>query len=252
VWENTPAKSTRALREAAAVHSHVAHCAAVLEDKWALALVQDLAQRDANSPGRSREAGSGGDGGKSDGLGLLPTHCLRGKGAVAAWCARRWGSSDDGGDDDEDWWVLKDAEANGAGGVWVLSQHRWRALCGVASAEVTPVYPRSPLHEGHRYVAQRYVGCSGGGGSSRGDGSGGGGGTGRRSVGDDASCGRGLALWRGRKCHVRCCAVVTGDLGVWVQRRAFLHVANKPFDKGSDRHTDDEVVVVVYVGGGGA
>ena len=41
--------------------------------------------------------------------------------------------------------------------------------------------------------------------------------------------GRGLTLWRGRKLHVRTYAVVTGDLGVYMQRRAFLHVANKPF-----------------------
>lgn len=237
VWENTPAKSTRALREAAAVHSHVAHCAAVLEDKWALALVQDQAQRDA-CPSPSRDEGDeGGSGGERGGLGLLPTHCLRGKGAVAAWCAQRWGASDvhnsesnvstsesngstSNGGGGEDWWVLKDAEANGAGGVWVLSRHRWRALCGVDAA--TFATPRSPLHQGHRYVAQRYVG-----GSSSG--------------GDKGGCGCGLALWFGRKCHVRCYAVVTGDLGVWVHRRAFLHVANKPFAKGVDSEADDQV-----------
>ena len=52
----------------------------------------------------------------------------------------------------------------------------------------------------------------------------------------------GLALWHGRKFHVRCYAVLTGDLGVFVQRRAFLHVANKPFRADGASHADDQVV----------
>jgi hypothetical protein len=34
---------------------------------------------------------------------------------------------------------------------------------------------------------------------------------------------------------------LTGDLGVYLQRRAFLHVANKPFETGLDSEGDDEV-----------
>jgi len=222
VWENTLMKSTRALREAAVVHSHLAQCASILEDKWALALLQDEAQRAAFSKvDTTREVSN-----ESNVLGLLPTHCLRGKVAVAEWCVQRWGSSSD--DDDDDLWVLKDAEANGAGGVWVLSRHRWRALCGIAVNGSASSDLRPPLHEGHRYIAQRYLGCRGS--LRKAD-----------DHGDNTACGRGLALWYGRKCHIRCYAVVTGDLAVWLQRRAFLHVANKPFVHGTDSHADDEV-----------
>jgi hypothetical protein len=232
VWENTLMKSTRALREAAVVHSHLAHCASILEDKWALALVQDEAQRGASSKSNSANE----DSCEIKSLGLLPTHCLRGKAAVVDWCVQRWGSCNDDHDHDydDDLWVLKDAEANGAGGVWVLSQHRWRKLCGVAAEGLANADLKSPLREGHRYIAQRYLGCRGS----------------RRMAndqGDNAGCGRGLALWYGRKCHIRCYAVVTGDLAVWLQRRAFLHVANKPFVHGTDSHADDEVCVSACV-----
>ena len=226
VWENTPGLSRKALREAATVYSHIAHAQAVLEDKWSLALIGDAALASAGDTF----------------VGLLPSHCFRGKAAVAAWCEVRWGGSSKGigeglsadcaggGEEDGDLWVLKDAESNGAGGIWVLSRHRWRALCGVAPAPTaaklpeTPAgsaeaaaeaatgaaaeaaaeaaakaaaeaaAPTSPLHDGHRYVAQRYVGAGGAAPTLAGiPGGGAGGGE--------------LALWKGRKFHVRAYAV---------------------------------------------
>jgi len=227
-WENTPAKATRLLRAECGVFSHVAN-AHIFEDKWALALLQDTVPPESDCP-------------------LLATHCLRGRSAVVKWCARRWGGV--GGDTGDDLWVLKDAESNGAGGIWVLSRHRWRDLCGVtnalspthtvrsnplslaiaataAASATSPGLPSSPLHEGHRYVAQQYVASPRAPPFAR-----------AKAVEDRGS---GLRLWRGRKFHIRAYAVLTGDLGVFLQRRAFLHVANKPFVGGKGAESDDEV-----------
>ena len=41
--------------------------------------------------------------------------------------------------------------------------------------------------------------------------------------------------------HIRAYALLRGDLAVFLQRRAFLHVANKPFRTASSAHADDEV-----------
>ena len=61
VWENTPRKAMRPVREVARVYSHVAN-AGILEDKWALALLQTRVT-EPDVP-------------------LLETHCLRGRSSV--------------------------------------------------------------------------------------------------------------------------------------------------------------------------
>ena len=104
-------------------------------------------------------------------------------------------------------WFLKDANTNGAGGVWVLSSKTFQSFL--------PASPISPLHlDKHKYVIQKYV--------------------------------EPPMLNEGRKCHVRVYGLlVAGDcdsetnLKSFVHRSAFLHVANKPFIQ-SNQSTDEE------------
>ena len=40
--------------------------------------------------------------------------------------------------------------------------------------------------------------------------------------------------------------VVTGDLAVYLNRKAFLHVANRPFHRRSGAHGDDQVAPLPF------
>ena len=165
VWQNTPTRDARHLRARARVYSHLPN-GSMLDDKWALALLQRRMRCD-----------------------MLETHCLPGRDAFLAWADRRYSGSDNATGDDDDMWVLKDAQANGAGGIWVISRSNWRRV-------------GEQLHARHRYVAQRYAGST------------------------NAPP---LVLWNGRKCHVRVYALLTSEGDMYLHQRAFLHVANKPF-----------------------
>ena len=165
VWQNTPTRDARHLRARARVYSHLPN-GSMLDDKWALALLQRRMRCD-----------------------MLETHCLPGRDAFLAWADRRYSGSDNATGDDDDMWVLKDAQANGAGGIWVISRSNWRRV-------------GEQLHARHRYVAQRYAGS--------------------RNAPP-------LVLWNGRKCHVRVYALLTSEGDMYLHQRAFLHVANKPF-----------------------
>jgi hypothetical protein len=180
MWENTPSKERKSIRDGATVYSHLAQ-GHILEDKWALALLQ-----------QKIPAGS---------CPLLESHCLRGRNSVVEWCSNRWSLEEDvDAVASDDLWVLKDAESNGAGGIWILSRNNWHKLSAKEG---------EPLHEGHRYVAQKYVNH--------------------------------LALWKGRKFHIRTYVVVSADLGVYIHRKAFLHIANKMFARAGGSEGDDEV-----------
>ena len=102
-------------------------------------------------------------------------------------------------------WVVKDAQSNGAGGIWVVDpsnagslfppEYRWSDSSGDAVGSAGSC--GSSLISGHRYVAQRYAWPP--------------------------------ALYGGRKFHVRVYGLLTSDGRAYVHRRCFLHVANEPF-----------------------
>ena len=112
-------------------------------------------------------------------------------------------------------WVIKDANSNGAGGIWIVDERNARDFVppnrgdrGVQDDAGTPTIPRTPpmptppLNPNHRYVAQRYAWPP--------------------------------TLYSGRKCHVRAYALLTCDGRAYLHRRAFLHVANEPFAYDND------------------
>jgi selenocysteine lyase/cysteine desulfurase len=105
-------------------------------------------------------------------------------------------------------WVVKDAMANGAGGVWVVGPENAHDF--LADSTQTPLYPE------HKYVAQEYVWP--------------------------------LITYSGKKCHVRVYATITYDGRAFVHERAFLHVANELFsvtdtnDNGSKKRAFDDCV----------
>jgi len=106
-------------------------------------------------------------------------------------------------------WVVKDAMANGAGGIWVVgpenvSKFLTTTPTTTPTTSTTDSPSSTPLFPEHKYVAQRYVWPP--------------------------------ILYGGRKCHVRVYALFTCDGRAFVHHRAFLHVANDPFTTTYDSH----------------
>jgi len=94
-------------------------------------------------------------------------------------------------------WVIKDAETNGAGGIWILSSANYRTFLDPLTSPLKS--SQSCLNA--RYVVQRYS--------------------------------YPLMLVEGRKAHIRLYGLLKtnalGDAEPWISRHAFLHVSNKPF-----------------------
>ena len=219
LWENAPRQTTKTYRDNVAVYSHLPNGTAVLDSKWALARL--LRSDDEKSFPE---------------LAILPSHCFRGRSGFIDFCGRvgmddtpkdrnivvgqmqpsvsnqptpsmtsfhdivrdetnqNDGSTPTIGNEHElpepsNLWVVKDANANGAGGIWVV---------GPENAEEFRHEKRSPLIEGHRYVAQKYAWPP--------------------------------VLFRSRKCHVRAYGLFTADGRAFVHHRCFLHVANETFE----------------------
>ena len=100
-------------------------------------------------------------------------------------------------------WVIKDAQSNGAGGIWVVdSTNASNFLPPSSSGNNDAASPASPLIEKHRYVAQRYAWPP--------------------------------MLYHGRKFHVRVYGLITADGKAYVHERCFLHVANERFEYGEE------------------
>ena len=112
LWQNARCN----VRPAARAYSHLPW-GGILDDKWALALLQQRMRCET-----------------------LASHCLVGRGEVEEWAMRKLL-----GGQGEKAWVLKDAGSNGVGGVWVFSADTWRQVCA------------TQLHGSHRYVIQAYA-----------------------------------------------------------------------------------------------
>jgi hypothetical protein len=88
-------------------------------------------------------------------------------------------------------WILKDALSNGAEAVWIINAKNWRLVTARAQSLVASV-------DSTEWVVQRYV---------------------DRPL-----------LWQGRfKYHYRCYGILFGDMRFFLYRKAFAHVANKPW-----------------------
>ena len=99
------------------------------------------------------------------------------------------------------WWVVKDAGANGAGGVWVVSPENVHTFLDDDTSTNTITTRASSsrplLCQEHKYVAQQYVWPP--------------------------------ILYEQKKCHVRVYVTITYNGQAYIHRRAFLHVANNKF-----------------------
>ena len=164
LWENAPRRDTRAYRDNVKVYSHLPNGSSLLDSKWALGRL--LA--DCHDPE----------------VGALETHCFRGIDGFRAFAVKvdlakeassRHSNVDNAAvamgntqqnypdimDKDMDLssapdpnigprnlWVVKDAMANGAGGIWIV---------GPENVSTFETEGSTPLYSEHKYVAQRYA-----------------------------------------------------------------------------------------------
>ncbi|KAL3906426.1 MAG: hypothetical protein SGILL_009276, partial [Bacillariaceae sp.] len=212
LWENAPRQDTKAYRDDVKVYSHLPNGSAILDSKWVLGrLLTGRDEQQSNNPL----------------LAVCETHCFIGVDGFQKFAERMGLLQKDGNGDhvtgdpvefcdilkrpDDDhtdggntsWlkpqqsipprpnlWVVKDAAANGAGGVWGVGQPN-------VDRFLNSKQTKGPLYKDHKYVAQQYVWPP--------------------------------ITFDGKKCHVRVYATVTYDGRAFVHQRAFLHVANEKF-----------------------
>lgn len=170
LWENAPRHETKEIRDHVKVYSHLPNGINILDSKWVLGRLFSEANRDAND--------------ESPYLATCETHCFTGKEGFCKFARSvklLAGESNHLSDPQLqkeklqklisdlpdiapdkilslsnvaprpppevlNWWVVKDAGANGAGGVWV-----------VGTDTANEFATNGPLMESHKYVAQQYV-----------------------------------------------------------------------------------------------
>ena len=159
LWENAPRKETRAYRDIVKCYSHLPNGTAILDDKWALARLFSSTKTDKTA---------------APNLATLESHCFRGISGFQAFCNRIHMNHDpikepvcknepfqlpdllEKANANEtlisrpptNLWVVKDANSNGAGGIWIVGPQNAAQFSDIVT---------SPLLEEHRYVAQRYA-----------------------------------------------------------------------------------------------
>lgn len=217
LWENAPRKDTKEYRNLATVYSHLPNGISILDDKWNLArLLKPLRKIYRNS--ESTDA--------SDPLyytdnyyRALESHVFRGLNGFHQFCHRVCNTVDAAQETQllydlhpdfapilktipSKTWVIKDAQANGYGGIWFVTSDSFipEKKCTLANDAITigppPISNKIPFQD-HRYVAQKYVWP--------------------------------MVLYQHRKCHVRVYVVLLNGYA-FVHQRCFLHVANQVFD----------------------
>ena len=160
LWENAPRRETRAYRDEVKCYSHLPNGTAVLDDKWALARLFSINAYEKVSPH----------------FATLQSFCFRGITGFQSFCDRvnmdrmedqdpcadgQFGQFPDLLDETDktaagisippapsNLWVVKDANSNGAGGIWIVGPQNASEFTDAAT---------TPLLEEHRYVAQRYA-----------------------------------------------------------------------------------------------
>ncbi|GKY93048.1 hypothetical protein MPSEU_000273100 [Mayamaea pseudoterrestris] len=167
LWENAPRHETKQLRDDVKVYSHLPNGTQVLDSKWVLAR---LLGNDAVTKNNNDLL-----------LAVLMTHCFKGRSGFEDFC-REIRLLEPATFDFKDettnlaatithfrdlvktydvqetpraslpqrpsLWVVKDAMANGAGGIWIVGPENASTMLDDAT---------SPLIEGHSYIAQEYA-----------------------------------------------------------------------------------------------
>lgn len=241
LWENAPRHATKQIRDGALCYSHLPNGIEILDDKWVLSrLLSTNKLLDAKQYTSRRII----DPNNHDGQAavVLNSICFRGRGGLRSLYERLRGNNavvsmkeqvnsprknrDVLVDLDpkynaknQKWntvqnciprnlWVIKDANSNGYGGVWIMNMDL------PLDRQTLLQEDQSPLgnNENCRYVAQEYV-CS-------------------------------PVLYQGKKCHVRVYAVVmSGSKNrAYIHRKCFLHVANKKFESVAHCNVFDPAV----------
>lgn len=232
IWENAPRNETKTFRDTASCYSHLPSGMHILDDKWILGRLLTHEQR------RRKEGSENDDDGRQidDSFAPLETHFFRGRSGLEAFHSRMQSRNNTASapipntvtimekymlleDLDpeynipsrqimarrpDDTWVIKDANSNGFGGVWIMNIMKSLALSSSASMLLDK--QQSPLCENHRYVAQEYTWPP--------------------------------VLYQRRKCHIRVYAVMMNGRA-YVHKRCFLHVANEEFLNNNDRHDNN-------------
>lgn len=155
IWENAPRNETKSLRDSAACYSHLPNGIGILDDKWVLGRLFNYEQKN------SKET--------VDHFHPLITHFIRGKSGLVALREKlqkkqlqndkRYMLQDLDPDFNvpskqisttkpQNTWVIKDANSNGFGGIWITNMQQ---------DDILLHEEKSPLHEDHRYVAQEYT-----------------------------------------------------------------------------------------------
>ena len=182
LWENSPRHETKSVRDDVTVYSHLPNGINILDSKWVLGRLFARTFDDHDN-----DAGDGSKTSTLNPLlATCDTHCFSGLDgfrafarsvdlfaesnedinrrqqklrelictlpdiAIAAESSRQQNAivAERPPTDVLNWWVVKDAGANGAGGVWVV---------GPENFERFQTSSTSPLIKDHKYVAQQYV-----------------------------------------------------------------------------------------------
>lgn len=231
VWENAPRRETKAYRDTLKAYSHLPNGTDILDSKWVLARLFHEKYHQVKLDTKQEHSSQQFDEKTDDsihGLATLESHCFRGPLGYQAFCQLVFDTSKKEVDETKkknssynpvfpdllirngacpsqvpeepsSLWVVKDAFANGAGGIFVVDANNAQELISTESNQ-------GPLYEDHRYVAQRYAWPP--------------------------------VLYDGRKCHVRVYGLITSDGRAFVHKRAFLHVANDLFSYKNNSTTD--------------
>jgi hypothetical protein len=183
LWENCPRQDTKAYRDDVKVYSHLPNGSAILDSKWVLGrLLVGTTKQQGCDEGKPRYEPS------NPHLAICETHCFTGLNGFREFASRmKLLDIEDAGTQQLEHnessryeffdilkrspadstkssctlripkcnvlprpslWVIKDAMANGAGGVWVVGRDNASDFLKQA---------KTPLYEEHKYVAQEYV-----------------------------------------------------------------------------------------------
>lgn len=152
LWENAPRRETALVRDTVRCYSHLPNGTNILDSKWVLARLFDS--------NRKNHA-------------VLKSHCFRGVDGFRAFCDQV-GLLEKEHDEFKmpshlpdlsvdmsheyiesiahakkpHWWVIKDSQSNGAGGIWVVGPRNAARFLAPSHSQLLP---------GHSYVAQEYV-----------------------------------------------------------------------------------------------
>ena len=229
LWSNAPRAATKSYRDTVSAYSHLPNGTTILDDKWVLARLLGCAALDIKNEKNDDDA--------AEVVGL-ESHCFRGPDGFAKFCDRVGmfeviDASELEEDEQEqqylypelisdsasrssdtsqppppppeprNLWVVKDAQSNGAGGIWVVDPTNASSFLST-SLSSSNNDTSSPLIDNHRYVAQRYAWPP--------------------------------MLYHGRKFHIRVYGLITADGKAYVHQRCFLHVANERFVYGKEEN----------------